>query len=124
MMPLFIYPPSNRSAIAVHFHRQFLDQQIAAITSFHGKYKLAHSQVDPSFILYIIIPDQACLFVAIIDSETSFDGLKKSFPYFGQFGLNHLLLDLSGKLRPDQVGSAILLSSSLTTSNFRQISLK
>ena len=52
-------------------------------------------------------PDNACLFVAILDFGKNF----KHLNYFIQNGRNHLFIDLGGELRPNDVQAAMLISS-------------
>ena len=85
----------NSSELAQNFHQEF--RQKAYITT---------------------KPEDACLFVSILDLNHKFESNK--LPHFGPNGRNHLILDLmSGKLRPENVGAAMLVSNAISAENHR-----
>uniref|UniRef100_A0A1I8BLR0 C2H2-type domain-containing protein n=1 Tax=Meloidogyne hapla TaxID=6305 RepID=A0A1I8BLR0_MELHA len=76
----------NSSNLAKSFYLEFQRQNVQRITS---------------------NPDIACLFITILDFGKEF----KTLNYFGLSGRNHLLIDLSGELNPNEVQAAMLFSS-------------
>uniref|UniRef100_A0A1I8BLN0 Glyco_transf_64 domain-containing protein n=1 Tax=Meloidogyne hapla TaxID=6305 RepID=A0A1I8BLN0_MELHA len=77
-LKLFLYSLSrNSSNLAKSFYLEFQRQNVQRITS---------------------NPDIACLFITILDFGKEF----KTLNYFGLSGRNHLLIDLSGELNPNE----------------------
>jgi hypothetical protein len=60
-------------------------------------------------------PTEACIYVAIMDSNLSLENLS----YFGSNGKNHLLIDVYGKYEPKMVDGAMLVSNRLSSKNYR-----